>query len=134
MFIFGQPPFELFVTLEADAELFRARYQRPGEVLRTASELGPPPVEAAIQSNRMSPPGIPMFYASDNIETAIRETAAAPASFAVGTFRPRRNATILDLSGLLEIPSIFEEFSDSLEYDPGRLRIPAKLNVDSGRT
>jgi hypothetical protein len=66
----------------------------------------------------MSPPGIVMFYVSDDAETALREIAKAPARFAIGHFRTLRDAKILDLAGVPPVPSIFESIPDSLEYDP----------------
>lgn len=108
-------------TLDVGTILYRARYQHPDKDLRTAKELGPPPVELANQANRMSPAGIVMFYGSDSPETALRETAAAPGTFAVGKFLTHRRATVLDLAELPEIPSLFEEIPDSLEYNPRRV-------------
>jgi HEPN/RES N-terminal domain 1/RES domain len=110
--------FGLIETLPAGSLLYRARFQKPGELLSTAADLGPPPEEKATISNRMSPPGIVMFYVSDNAETALRETAKSPATFAIGHFRTLRVARILDLAGVPPVPSIFESIPDSLEYDP----------------
>lgn len=59
-----------------------------------------------------------MLYASDNPETAVRETAKAPGAFAIGTFKTLRDATILDLASVPPIPSIFTQVPDTLEYDP----------------
>ena len=69
-------------------------------------------------SNRMSPPGIVMFYVSDNPETALRETARSPGVFAVGEFKTLREARVLDLADIPRVPSIFEGIPDVLEYDP----------------
>ena len=81
--------FNLVRPLSAE-RLYRARYQEPGEQLSTASELGPPPEEKATMSNRMSPPGIVMFYVSDNPETALRGTSKSPGTFAIGEFSTLR--------------------------------------------
>src|SRR5262249_19688739 len=85
----------LIVTLQPGRELFRARPRETEEHLRTAAELGPPPAERAIQSNRMNPPGIPMFYGSDTPILALEETRSELAS--VGTFITERPLRILDL-------------------------------------
>lgn len=106
------------ITAESLGPLYRARFQKPGEVLSTAADLGPPPDEKATMSHRMSPPGIVMFYVSDNAETALRETAKSPGTFVTGEFRTLREAKILDLASVPPIPSIFESISDSLEYGP----------------
>lgn len=94
------------------------RHQPKGKIYNTAGQLGPPPLEHAIQTNRMSPPGVVMTYAADNAETALAETADKPGTFAVGTFVTERDALILDLTRLPRPPSVFAEPPDSLEYDP----------------
>jgi hypothetical protein len=108
----------LFVVLPAGTSLFRARRQPKDEVYATAGTLGPPPVEHAIQTNRMSPPGVVMTYVSDDVETALAETAVKSGRYAIGEFLTERDALILDLSRLPRVPSIFAELPDSLEYDP----------------
>ncbi len=114
--------FELISTVPANRLLYRARHQKPGERHRTPGELGPPPREKAIVANRMSPPGIVMFYGSDEPETALREVARTPECgadrYAVGKFRTLRESRILDLTDIPRIPSIFEPIRDTLEYDP----------------
>lgn len=109
---------EAFVTLPCGSRIFRARRQPPGKTYNTALNLGPPQVEHAIQTNRMSPPGIVMTYAADDPETALAETANKPGTFAIGEFVTGRDALILDLTNLPLAPSIFAELPDSLEYDP----------------
>ncbi len=98
--------------------LHRVRFQEPGANYATPTDLGPPP--DAKQSNRMSPAGVVMFYASDTAETALRETASSrgPGTYAVATFVATRPLVVLNLAQLPPIPSIFEPVSDTLEYDP----------------
>ena len=114
--------FELNSILPSNQSLYRTRRQKPGERLRTPGELGPPPREKATAANRMSPPGIVMFYGSDEPETALREVAKAPECeaecYVVGEFRTLREMRILDLTGIPLIPSVFEPIADTLEYDP----------------
>lgn len=114
--------FGLVKTLRADQSLYRARLQKPGEILKTAVELGPPPQGKAIMANRMSPPGIVMFYVSEEAETALRETAKEGQKgrerYVTGEFRTLRDVKILDLAEIPPIPSIFEEIPESLEYNP----------------
>ena len=73
-------------------------------------------------ANRMSPPGIFMFNGSDAPETALREIATAleceADRYVIGKFRTLRETRILDLTSIPQIPSIFEQISDCLEYDP----------------
>ena len=108
----------LVADLPSGTKVFRARYRKSGLKLSTARDLGPPREEQAIQSNRMSPPGIVMFYASDDPETGLRETCTGPGTFVVGEFEIQREIKILDLASLPPVPSIFQELPDSLEYDP----------------
>ncbi len=110
--------YELFEVLPSEMQLFRARFQRPDEKHTSAQDLGPPPKELATKSNRMSPPGIPMFYACDIPETALRETAYEEGSFAVGLFATCRPALILDLTKVPPTPSLFQTHSDNLEFRP----------------
>ena len=114
--------FELISTPRAKYPLYRSRRQEPGEMLRSPVELGPPPREKATVANRMSPPGIVMFYGSDEPETALREVARTPEGeadcYVVGEFRTLRETRILDRTGIPRIPSIFKPVPDTLEYDP----------------
>jgi hypothetical protein len=59
-----------------------------------------------------------MTYVSDDRDTALAETAGVPGTFAVGEFIIERDLSILDLTQLPAVPSIFAEIPDSLEYDP----------------
>ena len=110
--------YELFQSLPSGTRLFRARFQESDAKLTSAQELGPPPRTSATQTNRMSPPGIPMFYGCDYPETAIRETANKKGRFAVGRFVIRRPAMILDLTKIPATPSLFEGIPDNLEFRP----------------
>jgi len=83
----------------------RARYS-------TAKDLGAPPPEAAAQS-RMSPAGIPMFYAADDAETALAETVDPPRTrvkaATIGTFETTDDCRIVDLRRLPAPPSYFDD-------------------------
>jgi len=107
-----------FITMPKGTTVYRARPQGPGQKFTQPSELGPPPAEIAVQSNRMSPPGIVMTYLADDMRTALAETANKPGKFAVGEFVTGRDALILDLTHLPPIPSLFEDIGDTFEYDP----------------
>ena len=112
----------LFDILPQGTRLYRARWEGIEVTLRTAQELGPPPQHKAVQANRMSPPGIVMFYACDEIETALLEVAQQPGRFAVGQWETLRPAIVLDLTDIPAIPGIFEyEPSDSLYPNRGAL-------------
>ena len=98
----------LFKELPAGKQLYRARWEGPDSQLATPQELGPPPEEKATQVNRMSAPGIVMFYACDEVDTALLEVAQEPGSFAVGRWRIFRPAIVLDLTDVPVIPALFE--------------------------
>ena len=108
----------LFVTVPPDTRVFRARWQGPNTELSSALDLGPPPRDKANQANRMNPPGIVMFYASDYPETSLRETASDCGAFVVGEFANVRPFTVLDLTGVPPIPSLFEPVPDGQEFRP----------------
>ena len=111
----------LFKTVPEGTQLFRARWKRPNTSIETALELGPPPQDEATQSNRMSPPGIVMFYACDEEETALKETATKPGQFVVGRFETLRSARVLDLTAIPPVPSLFEPISDSTTVRPRKV-------------
>jgi len=105
--------FNLVADLAADDELVRVRLHPADDIpnVGTAKELGAPPDRFASQS-RMSPAGVPMLYAADDLETALAETLG-PAGVAgqvatAGIFRPRRGCRIVDLTRLAPVPSLFE--------------------------
>jgi Zn ribbon nucleic-acid-binding protein len=111
----------LIIRIEQGAlKVSRARRQGDGETFTSPLDLGPPPQSKAIQSNRMSPAGVVMFYGSDQPETALRETAQAlgAGTYAVGEFSNGREIVLLDLANLPDIPSLFCEVPDSMEYNP----------------
>ena len=101
----------LFTKLPAGKELYRARWEEPDAQLETPQELGPPPEEKATQANRMSAPGIVMFYACDEVDTALLEVAQEPGLFAAGCWKTLRPANVLDLTDIPSVPGLFD-------YDP----------------
>ena len=111
----------LFMPLPQGVQLYRARYEGCKPQFQTPAELGPPPEEAATQSNRMSPAGIPMFYGADDEETALKETYSCPGYYAMGRFETLRPAVLLDLTVIPPVPSLFESIPDSSEDSPRRV-------------
>ncbi|WP_410596146.1 RES domain-containing protein [Amycolatopsis sp. lyj-23] len=75
-----------------------------------APELGPPPRDLASNS-RMSPAGVTMFYGADDIATAIAEIGAHSSQryAVVGEFETTRDLTLLDLTTLPDVPSLYTE-------------------------
>ena len=100
----------LIKTIGADTDLVRIRVDDQPQITGTA--IGTPKPEHARQSNRMSPAGIPMFYGAFDAATAHAETfdpdVHAGKVLSVGTFRPVRDLTVLDLAELPSIPSVFD--------------------------
>lgn len=97
---FLDPEYGLVKVLETGTEFFRGRLTKDADSnLSSAKDLGPATPEIAA-ANRMSPAGIPMFYASQHPETAVAEIAShAVRNFArIGTFKNTRPLEILDLS------------------------------------
>jgi hypothetical protein len=108
----------LIKTMPPGTLLYRARQQKHGEVLLTSYDYGPPPIEKATTSNRMSPAGIVMFYASEDRKTAVAEIDHDPhLGISVGTFKVMRQAIILDLTALPDRLGFFERQSDSSSID-----------------
>ncbi|QCB54627.1 RES domain-containing protein [Sphingopyxis sp. PAMC25046] len=103
----------LITEIPADTDLFRIRIG--AEPFHTGAEIGTPPAQFAMQSNRMSPAGIPMFYGAFDVDTARLETFDpdhhAGQILSIGTFRATRALRVLDLADLPDIPSVFEEDS-----------------------
>lgn len=94
--------------------VYRARQIETRGALDSPYDFGPPPLDRATKSNRMSPAGIVMFYGSDDWRTAVAEIDDEPRKgVAVGTFRTTRLARVLDLTKLPRRLRFFEEQSDS---------------------
>jgi hypothetical protein len=103
----------LVTTMKAGAPWFRARPHKPDEKYKLAADLGTVPRKKARSSNRMSPAGIPMFYGAGDAETAIAETytpkPGEPATVTVAKFETARDALVVDLTAVTDVPSLFDE-------------------------
>jgi len=100
--------YELVHTLGEGTVVVRARPHEESNRYSQVEDLGPPPKDAAIYSNRMSPAGIPMFYGSDREATALTEIEGK--EFAtVADFRTLRPFKILDLNRIPSLPSVFDQ-------------------------
>lgn len=98
-------------TLPAGTCLVRARVHSADKQPVTALELGAPPREHA-KANRMTPAGISGFYAAMTEDCALTEVRgyAKPAdAITIGTFTTARDLSVLDLTDLPPLPSIFDE-------------------------
>jgi hypothetical protein len=101
----------LITEISPNTDLCRIRIG--AEPFYTGAEIGTVPAQFAIQSNRMSPAGISMFYGAFDNETARLETFDPEHHIgqilSIGTFRATRSLRLLDLADLPDIPSVFEE-------------------------
>lgn len=105
------PKLKLISEVPEGTAFYRGRLvNHPNEKMTAAKRLGPAPADKAA-ANRMSPEGVPMFYGSASPETAIREIAAHGTSeyARIGAFRNQRPLTLLDLTALPKLPSIFDK-------------------------
>lgn len=98
----------LLREIPAGSAWVRARAHEPVERVETASDLATAPIESAVFANRMSPAGIPMFYAAADEMTAIHETSDGQGVVTTGAFRALRDLLILDLTDLPDVPSVFD--------------------------
>lgn len=93
--------------------VWRLQVHSKGEVLSAPKRFTSPPIEFATQPNRMSPPGVPMFYGAGDFDTALREVAdpedenlksKAVSGVQFGTIVP---LNLLNLTSLPTPPSYF---------------------------
>lgn len=102
---------DLIEVLEPGAVFWRGRLMdTPQSLDRERNELQPPPPDQAA-ANRMSPAGIPMFYAAADPQTAIAEIAGhGPQPYVLmGAFCSTRQLRLLDLTRTPAFPSYFDE-------------------------
>lgn len=103
----------LIVELPKETEIFRVRWfeEKPNENLLCAKELGTPPEECAVITNRMSPSGIPLFYGALDEKTAVTETVNDKkyAHRVIAKFKNVKNLKVLNLCSLPKMPSLFDK-------------------------
>jgi hypothetical protein len=87
--------------------LWRARTDILKGSAVSPADFGPPPVEHALQSNRMNPAGISMLYLASSISTALKESRTIAAK--VGLWRTTRPLRVLDLRTLPPAPGMFSD-------------------------
>jgi len=103
----------LVKTMEPGSILYRCRQHPRIEHLKTGQALTSPPTELANQPNRMSPAGISMFYGAFSRETSLAETLDYSRKLDThctsGVFQTRETLTVIDLSAIPPIPSVFDQ-------------------------
>ena len=100
----------LIKELPWGTKLYRARPWEDGKPHKLPIDLGPPPKEHALQSNRMNPPGIPMFYGAETLNLALAETKSDTAC-SIGCFVTKQSVKVIDLAYLPKVPGFFSNCS-----------------------
>jgi hypothetical protein len=101
-------------SMSPGKRIWRARSHGINELLNTPEQLGPPSIEEALVSTRMSPAGIPVFYGAFDRNTAITETLRAgevdgtSKSITVGKWRTTKRLRVLNLADIPATPSLFD--------------------------
>lgn len=102
--------FNLIAELPSESDLYRVRTDSE-KYFTGINDLGTSPVQFAKYANRMSPAGIPMFYASPDKHTAIKEVwnGTMGVKLSIGTFKTKQPCHVLDLCELPPVPTIFKQ-------------------------
>lgn len=112
---------DLLIELPADYTLYRGRMADNARKLledvrkEPSTELGSSP-PALAGNNRLSPPGISLFYSADDLHVAVAEIALHSKydEAVVGAFRTTRRLRLLDFTRpLTKLPSIFATDEES---------------------
>jgi len=94
--------------IEEGSIFYRGRTHDFYQGYKKAIDLGTAPVEAAINSNRMSPAGIPMFYGSLDTDTVYEEMRKDNNPYiSIGKFIALVPLHIIDFSELPPMPTVF---------------------------
>jgi len=97
----------LIESLPARTKVYRARTLPEGTRFRAAHELSAPPAELA-KPGRMNPLGIPFFYGALDAETAAIEVYDGNMTAGVAEFETIAPLSVVDLTSLPPLPSIFD--------------------------
>lgn len=89
---------DLIDILKKGSIIFRGRKNSDSAVYKTAKDLGTPPAEDCLYSNRMSPAGIPMFYGSLTPQTCLAEIGNEIVSYTIGKWKIKKDLRILNLT------------------------------------
>lgn len=105
--------YNLIREIPAGTIMYRCRqHTLEDTTVDTFSGMTSPPDERATQPNRMSPAGVSMFYAAFDERTAVQETVdennASLPFYTVAEFELKGEITVVDLTTVPNIPSIFD--------------------------
>ncbi|MDR3491217.1 MULTISPECIES: HEPN-associated N-terminal domain-containing protein [unclassified Mucilaginibacter] len=103
----------LFKWIEPGTKFYRCRQHTVKAIPTKSKDFTAPPEDRAIYPNRMSPAGIPMFYAAFDKGTAFLETfdKTSPLKNRMSTaiFLNKEKLYLLNLADLPKVPSLFDE-------------------------
>lgn len=117
--------FGLFKDYEQGHQFYRARtYPGDAEAPSTAKRLGTPSASLSLQGNRMSPAGIPMFYAGESLNLVLDEVSVRTENrnASVGTFIATEPFRVVDLTAIPSMPSPFDQGKRHLSWKVSFLR------------
>lgn len=102
---------DIVKELPAGQQFTRVRVSQKGIEGMLAANLGTNSPKRTKTQSRMSPAGIPLFYAAGSIPTAIVEVSPSNTDKLchVGIFKTSREATLVDFTAELLMPSIYDE-------------------------
>ncbi|HEW79253.1 MAG TPA: RES domain-containing protein [Phycisphaerales bacterium] len=110
----------LIKQIQTGTAIWRVRIHKEKHKLIKDSDFTAPPVEKAIQSNRMSPAGVPMFYGADDFDTACQETVypgkISGKLITGGCFKTVTPLYILVLVDI-KVPSLFNKEAADIRND-----------------
>ena len=101
----------MFRQVPQGHRFYRARtFARGTEAPTTAKSLGTPPVHLSLQGNRMSPAGIPMFYAGEDPKVVLDEVSVRTEHrlASVGEYAATIPFKVVDLTNIPPVPSPFD--------------------------
>lgn len=98
-------------TVPAGLKLTRVRGSNEGIEGMLATNLGTNSPRRTKDPFRMSPAGIPLFYAAESAATAAAEvsTKGEYKFYHIGTFETSREVVLIDFTAKLPMPSIYDE-------------------------
>lgn len=103
---------ELVKTVPPRQQLTRVRVSQRGIGGMWAANLGTNSPRHTKQASRMSPAGIPLFYAAESLSTAIAEVSPSESDKLchIGTFETSSDALLIDFTAVPLMPSIYDEY------------------------
>ena len=111
----------LIKQIQLGTPIWRVRIHKNKDKLIKDSDFTSPPIEKAIQSNRMSPAGVPMLYGAEDFDTAYQETVdpgrIKGKIITGGCFKTTTPLHVLDLVDIPEVPSFFNKEAADISDD-----------------